>query len=480
MTLAPTAPPDVDHAPWLERAFDRRPAEGSYALSTIEGELPSWVRGTYYLNGPALFRRGDRDYRHWLDGDGMVCALRFAEDRVTFTNRFVRSDKFVAEEGAGRALYRTFGTAFEGDRLLRGIGLESPVNVSVYQLGRRLLAFGEQGLPWELDPVTLETRGRFTFGGRLNPLSPFSAHPAFDARSGEMFNFGVSFSAERPCLNFYRFDPSAALVYRRRLALDAPASIHDFGLSPTLATVYVSPHLVSMERLLAGSPLLEALDWRPELGSELLVLDRETGDERCRVGVGSGYCLHLIDTFERGDLLLVDVLEMDQPIYDQYEVPSLFTEGRGCQPVRYAVDAGTGRLVSRTPFPYHEMADFPVVDPRRSGTDYRDFWALAIGASERTGRKFFDRLVHFDWRSGRTSAYRTPRGVYLGGEPAFVPRPDSGRAGAVICPAFDAERRSSSVLVFDALDVAAGPVARLPLDAPIHLGFHATFVASDR
>ena len=139
----------------------------------------------------------------------MVCALRFERGRVCFTNRFVRSHKFVAEETAGRPIFRTFGTAFEADQIKRGIALESPVNVSVYPYGGRLLAFGEQGLPWELDPLTLETRGVFTFGDRLNDVSPFSAHPKFDPATGEMFNFGVSFSATQPRLNVYRFGAHA-------------------------------------------------------------------------------------------------------------------------------------------------------------------------------------------------------------------------------------------------------------------------------
>ncbi len=476
----PTTAEDIDHAPFLERAFDRAPVEDSYRIDRVEGELPDYLRGTYYLNGPAQFRRVGHQPRHWLDGDGMVCALAFGVDGVSFTHRFVRSHKFVAEERAGRALFRTFGTAFEGDRLMRDIGLESPVNVSVYPVGDKLLAFGEQGLPWELDPHTLETRGQFTFGGRLNPVSPFSAHPAFDPRSGEMFNFGVSFSANRPRLNFYRFDRSGEPIYRRRLPLDAPTSIHDFGISANLATIYVSPHVMAMDSFLArGSSLLDALSWEPERGSQLLLIDRETGHERARVEIGSGYCLHLIDSFELGDLLFVDVLEMDQPIYDQYEIPTLFPEPRGCRPIRYAIDVARGRLVSRVPFAFEEMCDFPVVDPRRAGTDYRDFWALAIAGSDRAGRKFFDQLVHFDWRTGQTDIYRTPKGVYLAGEPAFVPRPGSRRDGVAICPAFDAAARSSCFLVFDALDVAAGPSARIALRAPVHLGFHSTFASAD-
>src|SRR5258708_16997937 len=106
-----------DYAPLIERAFSLEPRDESYVVENIEGEVPGYVRGSYYLNGPARFSRGGLNYRHWLDGDGMVCALRFANGGVHFTSRFVRSTKFVTEEEAGHPIVRTFGTTFEGDRL---------------------------------------------------------------------------------------------------------------------------------------------------------------------------------------------------------------------------------------------------------------------------------------------------------------------------------------------------------------------------
>ena len=90
-----------DFAPLLERAFALDPREQEYTIEASTGEVPDFVRGTYYLNGPARFARAGLRYRHWLDGDGMVCALRFERDGVHFTNRFVRTHKFVAEEKAG-------------------------------------------------------------------------------------------------------------------------------------------------------------------------------------------------------------------------------------------------------------------------------------------------------------------------------------------------------------------------------------------
>ena len=467
-----------DYAPLIEHAFSFTPREHSYVVEDIEGEVPEFVRGTYYLNGPARFSRGDFDYRHWLDGDGLVCALRFASGRVHFTSRFVRSRKFVAEEEAGRPIFRTFGTSFPSDQLKRGIALESPVNVSVYPYQNSVLAFGEQGLPWELDPVTLETRGEYNFGGYLNDISPFAAHPKFDSVTGQMLNFGIAYSAASPHLNLYRFGASGELIYRKRLALPYACSIHDFSLSQSYVVFYLSPYILNMESLARdGRTLMEALNWEPELGSRLLVVSRETGDQMATIPIGNRYCLHLINCYEEENLLTVDVLELDRPIYDQYQVvPDLFTEVCEGQPRRFMIDINHREVAKTAAIDYLSAPDFPSISSKQFTQPYRDFWMLGISATGRRGRKFFDQLARANWTCAQAcDVYQAKPLQYLGGEPIFIADPAREKAGVVICQIFDAERVSSAFAIFDAFNVAAGPIATIRLSEPIALGFHASF-----
>jgi all-trans-8'-apo-beta-carotenal 15,15'-oxygenase len=475
-----------DLAPGLERAFSFVPEERSYRLTEIEGEIPRFLRGTGYWNGPARFERGGLRYRHWLDGDGMVSALRFGDGGVHFTNRFVRSAKWVAEEEAGRPLFRTFGTRFPGDRLVRGIALESPVNVSVYPYRGTLLAGGEQGLPWELDPLTLETRGPYNFGGALNALSPFAAHAKLDPASGELLNFGVSFASAQPCLNVYRFDAAGVLRARRRVPLPYPASLHDFCASTRHLVFYVSPYVLDLRTLAEeGRTLIESLSWQPELGSRLLVVGRESGEAVATVPLGGRYCLHTINASEdpeNADQLTVDVIELERPVYDEYQkMPNLFTTVKEGRPVRLQVDLRRGCLVGRQEIDYPLAPDFPAIDLHRAERPYEDFWMIGISATGQPGRKFFDQLVHADWsRPERLDVWQAPPGQYLAGEPLMVADPASERGGALLCPLFDAERRASRVLLFDAQEVAAGPRAVLPLAAPVPPSFHAAFTPFTR
>ena len=471
----------VDYAPYLERAFSLEPRESSYLVKEIEGDIPTFIRGTYYLNGPARFKRSGFHYRHWLDGDGMVCALRFENGQVRFTSRFIQSQKFSAEEKAGGPVFRAFGTAFEGDLLKRKIMLESPVNVSVYPYRDSLLAFGEQGIPYELDPVTLETRGQFNFGSALNEVSPFAAHPKVDRNTGELFNFGVAFSATEPILNFYRFDSRARLVYRQRLPLDYSCTVHDFGLSQNYAVFYLSPYVLNMRSLaLEGRTLMDSLNWEPELGSQLLVISRETGARIASVEIDARHCLHFINCFENNDNLNVDVLELKRPIYDQYQtLPDLFTDVCEGQPVRYIIDKKNGEWCGRRGLDYRLAPDFPSIDMRRAAQSYEDFWMLGISNTGRFGRKFFDQLVHASWDSDSPSdIYQAPAEHYLAGEPIFIGDSSRDTAGAVICQIFDARTVESFFAIFDAGDVAGGPTARLRLEAPIHFGFHAAFAVA--
>ncbi|HTQ78652.1 MAG TPA: carotenoid oxygenase family protein [Thermoanaerobaculia bacterium] len=480
MSAAVPSSPARDHAPGLERAFARVPEERSCLVTRITGEIPDYVRGTYYLNGPARFSRAGFAYRHWLDGDGMVAALRFGEEGVRLTSRFVRSAKWTAEEEAGRPLFRTFGTSFPGDRLLRGIALESPVNVSVVPYRGALLAFGEQGLPWELDPETLETSGLYRFEGAVNEVSPLAAHAKLDPETGELWNFGISFAAAEARLNLYRFAPTGALLARFRLPIGLPCSLHDFCLSPRHAVFYLAPYRLDMAVLAQGGTLGEALTWEPALGSRLLVVSRETGEKVAEIPLGSRYSLHTINAWEEDGYLGVDILELDRPVYDQYQIlPEIFTDVAPGRPVRLLIDLATGQLARREELAYDRAPDFPAIDPRHFLKRAEDVWMLGISATGQPGRKFFDQLVRLSWNDPRAlDLWQAPAGSYLAGEPAFVPHPENAAAGSILCPIWNAQREESTFLLFEAGNLAAGPRAVLALEAPLHLAFHSVFVPS--
>lgn len=478
---APAGSGPADHAPLLERAFASEPSEGTLPILRIDGDLPPSLTGTYYLNGPARFAAGSVRYRNWLDGDGMVIAARFAPasseapPSVHVQQRFVQTTKLAQEREAGAALYRTFGTRFEGDRIVHGAIVASPVNLSAYPFAGRLLAFGEQGQPWELDEETLHTRGPGTFDGAVGAATPFSGHPKVDPHTGELVTFGVSFAAQEPTLHLFRFGPDGTLALRARQRLPYPASIHDFALADRHAVFHVAPYLLDLAELRAGSTVLEALSWEPARGSRLLVLDRRDGALVADVPIGEGYCLHLLNASEEGTRLTVDLLELDSPVYpDYHELPDLFAESPAGRAVRYDVDLGGNRLLRRLETPDLGTPDFPTLDRRRATLGNRDGWVLQVSEAGVPGRKFFDRLLHVRWDEAEVAGeWHCAPPTYLAGEPAFAPAPGATQSNAVlVVPLWDAAADRSALALFDPFAVAAGPRATVWLQARMPLGFH--------
>ena len=164
--------------------------------------MPATLRGTLFRNGSGRNQLGGQWFPHWFDGDGMIAALRFDDDGIHFRNRYVATDNYRDETGAGRIIHRGFGKMRPGGVLANAFRLPANVSNTSVRDGRRpaAVAVGRRPALSSWIPATLETRGLEKFGGKMKA---FSAHPKRDPDTGELFNFGVDYGA-RCTLTPYR------------------------------------------------------------------------------------------------------------------------------------------------------------------------------------------------------------------------------------------------------------------------------------
>ena len=166
--MSPAIVPTLSVLPSPQGAYDRDDWAGAFRNVEVEleseplvaarGEIPPDLNGCLYRNGPGRLERAGRFVHHPFDGDGMICALRFSEGGALFTNRFVRTEGWLAEEAADQVLYRgVFGTQKPGGPLANAfdLRLKNIANTHVVRLGGDLLALWEASSPHALDPVTL-------------------------------------------------------------------------------------------------------------------------------------------------------------------------------------------------------------------------------------------------------------------------------------------------------------------------------------
>src|SRR5689334_16800874 len=152
--------------PFLSLGFEPLQMEVDLPDLRIEGQLPAELNGTFLRIGPNP-QFPPREPYNPLNGDGMIHAFRVGGGRVSYRNRWVRTEKWRLENAAGRALFGTSGAPNDRDPSVMGAVINGSANTNLVFHAGRLLALEEGFGPIEVDPVTLETIGDWRFGGRL-------------------------------------------------------------------------------------------------------------------------------------------------------------------------------------------------------------------------------------------------------------------------------------------------------------------------
>ena len=452
---------------WRSVAADRLGCEAG-----VEGSLPAELVGTLYRNGPAVHERFGLRYRHWFEGDGMVQAFRFDGSRVSHQGRVVQTPKLVRENEAGRRLYSGVATRIDSEVPVRRPDDINTANISVLDHHGELLALWEGGSASVLGRETLEWQGFKVWGERLEGV-PFTAHPKVEP-DGTLWAFGYSF-APAPALVLYHIGPDGGLRKAKRIDAGPLGMVHDFVVTARHLVIVIPP--LVFEPVPDRDLFLDGLVWRPELGSRVLVVEKDDFSARRWYQLPAGFGFHHGNGWEDAS----GVIRFDHCVAAD---PTLMSETMRFV-MRGEFKASTPELYTR--FALHpdgraeveswgEEAEFPRIAPARIGQ--RNRYVYTLGApSEHAPGWLLRRVVKRDLeRDGATESFDYGPGV-LPEEHVFVPRPSSRAEddGWLLGPFLDYERGASGIAVFDARRVADGPLARAWLDYLLPLAFHGNF-----
>ncbi len=452
--------------------------EADYWIEDIEGQLPSGLRGTLVRNGPGLFEVGDQSLQHPFDGDGLICAFAFPGDgRAHFRNRYVRTEGYVAEQAAGKILYRgAFGTSKSGGCWANAfdLRLKNLANTNVIYWSGKLLALWEAAQPYKLDPDSLETLGLDNLGGALPPETPFSAHPRVDPRTGNLVNFSIRTGLSTR-LTLYEINPVGQVVQTQTHAVPGFAFIHDFALTPEYAIFFQNPVFLNpLPYLLGLRGPAECLKFLTRQKTRILLVPRD-GSAIRTLETEPCFVFHHANAFLEGQTLVIDSIAYDdfptveagadfrQVAFDRVPTSQLW---------RFELDLQQG-TVSRSRL-LERACEFPSLHPAHVGEPYR--WLYLGAADQAQGNAPLQAILKLDPRTGEQQLWSAaPRGFM--GEPVFVPFPDSTdeAEGWLLSLVYDAAHHRSDLVILDARQVAAGPVARLHLKQHIPYGLHGTF-----
>jgi carotenoid cleavage dioxygenase len=436
---------------WLQGDFAPVQREVEAIDLVVEGSLPRDLSGLYVRNGSNPLPRWSS---HWFLGDGMVHGVAIENGKAKwYRNRYVHTTLLAA--GGGLTAKGAPGGA---------AGLS---NVSVVHHAGKLLTLGEVGLPYELRAGDLSTVGAYDFGGRLH--GNMTAHPKIDPDTGTMHFFGYNFS--EPYLVYHVADRNGALVSSQPVAVKASTMIHDFAITdrdvifwemPVLFDMQLAIKMVSTKR----SRIMPYV-WKPEYGSRIGVMPLGGPTSAIRwVEIDPCYVFHGMNAFRDGDDVVLDVSRLAK-VFDRT------TLGPPPHLHRWRVNtAGTALTFSDTQR-NDTIAELPTIDRRRTGRTYRHGWRVETTDDRDTVD--FRGVVHIDSDTGVETRW-DPGTRYSSGEWLFVATGPAEAEGLIMTYVYDKAEDASELVALDALDVAAGPVARIKLPQRVPFGFHGTWV----
>jgi all-trans-8'-apo-beta-carotenal 15,15'-oxygenase len=295
-------------------------------------------------------------------------------------------------------------------------------------------------------------------------------------------------------VTLYEFDEKFALIDRTLASLPGFAAISDFATTPNFA-VFIQPAVKvnGMQFLLSKDPskCLESQD-KNEPGT--LHLIPRSGSQKARVSlrlpaVGpSETNVHFVNAFEEGPCVIVDVILSDHRSKTTTSrktwpwatsLPDYQAMASKTSLWRYTIQVMSGRVDKTLLLDDHCL--FGTINPSVSSQKHRYIYAN-VGALGRAAAPP-QGILRYDTETEDVQKWM-PEPYEFCGEPMYAPRQGATTtitedSGYIISLLYNGQSETSEVIILHAsADLAAGPIARIPLNIAIPHGLFGCFVPS--
>lgn len=449
------------------------PIDQEYALDElpITGEVPKDLSGSFYRNGPNQQHLPPKGDYHLFAGDGMTHAFHINNGKVGYCNRWIETAKYRIEREQGKAVIDPMNPFNCDEDFVEFVinDREGLANTACVWHGDKLLILEEAHMPFQVDPITLESIGTYNFDGKL-PRS-MTAHPKVDPVSGELVLFAyMAGDMMSPDVDVYRVTPQGELVESFRITTPYPAMVHDFVVTENYIVIPIFPLTADLERAMQGQP---PIAWEADKGASVAILPRQGwSQENLRwAECDPFFVFHYMNGYDNNGVITLDGC--------QFEHPPLFTDAAGnvlpdSDPIlhRWSIDlnAASPRVVSKQIDEYG--SEFPQIDPRYVTKDYRYGFYTSPDGDE---GDLYNTLGRFDHSTGNVERHCFgPRETHFISEPIFVPKSDDAPEGCgyLLSVVTDMTVGTSALHILDAENVSDGPIAVAQLNHRVPVGFH--------
>jgi carotenoid cleavage dioxygenase-like enzyme len=455
---------------FLQGCFAPIDQEYTHTELKITGEVPQDLNGSFYRNGPNVKFAPRGDY-HLFAGDGMTHAFHIENGKVGYRNRWIETAKYKLESELGRGVINPMNPfdCEEGYMEFVLNDKDGLANTACVWHGGKMLILEEGHGPFEVDPLTLEAKGAYDFGGKLT--TAMTAHPKVDPKTGEMIFFAYMASGPfESDVAVHKVNKEGVLTESHTIPTDYPAMVHDFVVTENYIIFPIFPLTGSMDRAMAGqAPFI----WEPEKGAKVGVLPRHGGtaaDIRW-IECDPFFVFHYMNGFDKDGVITLDGC--------QFEHAPLFPDASGDvmpdpEPFlsRWNIDLNDDGARVKSNQIDEAASEFPQIDPRYAMHEHTvGFYTSPEGGEG----EMYNAVGRFDLTNNRGERHSFgPRETTFTSEAIFVPKNENAAEGEgyLLSVVTDLPSDTSSLAILDAENVSAGPLAMAELGHRVPLGFH--------
>lgn len=422
----------------------------------VSGSIPAAISGQFLRNGPNP-KNGDSG--HWFVGDGMIHGIRLDGGKAEwYRNRYLQT----------RALNEPDARLLGDDGTVdRTIGVS---NTHVVRHADKIMALVETSFPFELNSE-LDSVGVHDFGGKLE--SAMTAHPKICPVTGEMHFFGYGFF--EPWLTYHRVDAAGELIQSEVIDVAGPTMIHDFSITETHVLFMDLPVVFDLDLAMQGAM---PYSWDDEYAARVGIMERGVGGAPVQwFDVDPCYVFHPMNSF---DVAAANAAPGDKPgeiVLDTARYPELWRANSSnfnndAVLHRWRFDLATGKVKEEQLD--DAVMEFPRVDERLVGLPNRYGYAVGSPVVDQPASS----LIRYDLESG-TSQVHDFGADRITGEAVMIPASDTAAEddGWLLSYVYNKSTNKSDVVILDAADIAAEPVATIHLPVRVPFGFHGSWMA---
>lgn len=482
----------------------------------------------------------DRMVSHPFEGDGAVLAVSFSNNNnneeeeapPTARFRYVRTAGFTNERKKGARMYKGMdGTrnSKSNNNNSNSIGNDVPLplfrhhlqpglnknrkntsNTRTIYWAKKLLTLWEGGLPYKLDCLALSTEGRSQLGGVLKTDTAFGSKGALDAKRDRMLFYDNRQDASSSTLTVYEFNSKFRLVNEQEgmteVTLPGMALLSDFAVTDNYS-VFIQPPIATntMQYIMSKEPgKTLSLDSN---GNALLHLIARVGSSKESktitipkdAGLSVETDIQFCNAYEEDGVVIVDLIRSNPTT--QNSSPNTATKWPWVSSLsdymkvssskslwRYSIQTNNSGTITKTQL-HDVQTSFGVINPAVSGQRHEYIYANvgALGSDVAPPQG----ITKFNLNDSSQQQTWFPEEYEFCGEPMFAPKRvdtsdnDSSSStteeddGYILSTLYNGKRKESELIVLSAKDIAAGPIARIPLGMVVPHGHHGCFASSE-